>query len=51
MVGAFHLETRTYTSGWWIFKKTYTETVKVYEDHDGMITEKDAKLNKTNENG
>ena len=48
MVGAFHLETRTYTSGWWIFKKTYTETVKVYEDHDGMITEKDAKLNKTN---
>lgn len=44
LIGAFHYETRTYTTGWWIFRKTYTTTVPIYENHDGLIANKDSHI-------
>lgn len=50
LIGAVHYEVRTYTTGalWW--KKTVTKTVPVYETHDGLIANKDSKMDATKGN-
>lgn len=48
LIGAVRYETRTYTTGWWLWKKTHYETVPIYGTHDGLISNFDSEMD-TNE--
>ncbi len=49
MIGAYHFETKSETTGWWFWAKTTYTTVKVYEDSDGFIPNNSSKMEESNE--
>lgn len=44
MIGAVHYEWRSYTTGWWFWKKTHWYTVPIFEEHDGLVANKHSQM-------